>query len=35
MCIRTEVFIFRGNEFMNTQDFKRKLTAVLSADVGG
>jgi adenylate cyclase len=27
--------IFSGNEFMNTQDFKRKLTAVASADVAG
>ena len=30
-----EAFAFQGNEFADTQDFKRKLTAILSADVAG
>jgi class 3 adenylate cyclase len=29
------LFAFWGDEFMNTQDFKRKLTAVFSGDVAG
>jgi hypothetical protein len=34
LCSFSEAFSFWGDP-MNTQDFKRKLTAVFSADVAG